>query len=193
MEDVIDQILADTWRRQQLNEGRWSGPVTLTLADLGAQTVGEVGPLVIDGLGGDPSSRWSAEGTRSYILAAAKGIAAAGFLRAAGIIAGRAGDLDDALQGVGDVLNLAPGQMVNTAANFAAVDAGERVGAVRKQWVSSSSRDPRPDHAAMGGEEAPIAGSFSNGLRFPGSNGPPAETANCQCSVVIVKEDADAA
>jgi hypothetical protein len=76
--------------------------------------------------------------------------------------------------------------MATTAMNFAAQDAAEANDADLKIWRTNST-NPRESHAAMSGESQPISGQFSNGLRQPGGRGPAAETANCRCSLLIVK------
>jgi HK97 family phage portal protein len=56
----------------------------------------------------------------------------------------------------------------------------------RKRWQVNSG-NPRSSHAAINGEEVPIDETFSNGLEWPGGLGADAdETANCQCSVIII-------
>jgi len=53
-----------------------------------------------------------------------------------------------------------------------------------KTWVTGTN--PRESHAALDGETVGLDDSFSNGLSWPGAAGnDAADTANCNCSVVI--------
>jgi hypothetical protein len=79
--------------------------------------------------------------------------------------------------------------LVSTAASFAAKEAGTAVGARSKQWKVNSS-NPRSSHSKLNGEVVDIEGKFSNGMRWPGdSAGGPGETANCECSMVLMEAD----
>lgn len=60
-------------------------------------------------------------------------------------------------------------------------DAARSVGATTKTWLTTS-KNPRPTHAAQSGATVPIDGYFLNGLRWPGDHtGQGPETANCRC------------
>lgn len=194
VDPLVSEILSASWRSQWVDDARWSAPLTVQLADLGMTTVGEVGPRVVDALGGNvrlPSGgfAWSPEGMRNYTLAAASGVASRRLIEAQRYVRTRRDDLDAALQRVGDMLTDAPRELVFSMTNASAVDAGKVLGATRKRWQvnSGSSRD---SHAALNGVEVAMSDRFPNGLRFPGSPGPPEETVNCECSVILVKEDA---
>ena len=50
-------------------------------------------------------------------------------------------------------------------------------------WAPGTKGGVRDDHRAMDGEEKPINTAFSNGLMFPGSNGPAYEVINCECFI----------
>lgn len=195
IEPLIGSILADTWRHKKINQPRWSGPLTTHLAEVGNLTVEQIGALVVAGLGGNQTlasgeSAWSPAGARNYILKVAGSQAENRLAWGSRLLRGAPDDLDLdlALQRIAQILQDSPAQMVTTAANFTAVDAGERLGATRKRWVVTSS-NPRDTHAAQNGSEVGIRDAFWNGLRFPGSGGPPEETVNCLCEVVIVKPD----
>jgi hypothetical protein len=53
-------------------------------------------------------------------------------------------------------------------------------GVERKQWVWSGVS--REEHAAIDGEIVDMDDVFSNGLEYPGADGPPEEVINCSCS-----------
>jgi len=51
-------------------------------------------------------------------------------------------------------------------------------------WAPGLQGGVRDDHAAMDGEEAPINGYFSNGMKYPGDPSfGPEDNANCACSI----------
>lgn len=53
-----------------------------------------------------------------------------------------------------------------------------------KIWVSIIDERTRLNHRLMDGEEAPLNGYFSNGLKFPGDpSGSPSQIVNCRCTV----------
>ena len=69
------------------------------------------------------------------------------------------------------------------ASGFGGHDAAHAAGAKSKTWNVYSS-NPRPAHAALGGETVPADDLFSNGLRWPGdSRGSVDEVAGCTCGV----------
>jgi uncharacterized protein with gpF-like domain len=66
---------------------------------------------------------------------------------------------------------------------------------VEKEWLSVNDSRTRTSHrhgSGVDGEKRDPDGRFSNGLRFPGDpDGPPEQTINCRCRIVIVaKRDA---
>lgn len=205
---LAQEITTDAARRERqgvnpvIDQRRWSPPLTTLLGDIGEQVVRDVGPKVTVALGGtvvdtrataeaEPKT-WSPDGTAHYIAAIALGLSD-GELAAAAVIlaaAGREGFLA-ALATLPDRLGDTAESMVDTSTNFAAQDAGERAGAGTKRWQVNSGH-PRSSHSGLAGEEVPMDGRFSNGLRYPRSPGPPAETAYCKCSLVIVKEEGEA-
>jgi hypothetical protein len=54
-------------------------------------------------------------------------------------------------------------------------------GVERKEWVWSGVS--REEHAAIDGEIVDMDDVFSNGLEYPGADGPPEEVINCSCSM----------
>jgi len=73
---------------------------------------------------------------------------------------------------------------VTFASGFGVVEAAKQNGAGTKTWRTTSS-NPRSSHARLNGETVPLDDDFSNGLKWPGSIGDPAETAGCKCAVDI--------
>ena len=57
----------------------------------------------------------------------------------------------------------------------------EESGVEQKMWVSSGDAVVRDTHAAMNGEIRRVKQSFSNGMEFPGGDGPAEEVINCRC------------
>lgn len=190
VEPLIDEILSASWRSQWIDDARWAAPLSVLLADLGTETVSEVGPRVVEAMGGTvEGSGWSVAGARNYTLAAATGIAGRRLVEARRYVRPRRDDLENALQRAGQIIRDAPTELVFALANYAAVDAGKVLGATLKVWTVNSGNS-RDSHAALNGVTVGIDERFPNGLRFPGSPGPPEETANCECSVTLVKEAA---
>jgi hypothetical protein len=60
-------------------------------------------------------------------------------------------------------------------------------GVERKEWIYSQSGYER--HAGLDGEIVGIDEQFSNGLDFPGADGPPEEVINCMCAMAPVPSD----
>jgi len=194
MNGLVDEITAAAWRLQRLDDSRWAGPLTVLLAALGARTVLEIGRRVIAGLGGNPAlpsgkPAWSPDGTTNYVLAIADGIAVGHLQDVRRLVNGATGPrLEEALQAGASELLRTPERMVDTTANFAANDAAERVGAREKRWQVNSGH-PRSSHARLNGQVVPVGQNFSNGMPYPRSGGPPAEVANCKCSMVLIQPE----
>lgn len=51
-----------------------------------------------------------------------------------------------------------------------------------KKWVTAHDENVRDSHRKLDGEVVPIAGSFSNGMDWPGGDGAPEEVINCRCT-----------
>jgi HK97 family phage portal protein len=76
---------------------------------------------------------------------------------------------------------------VSFASGFATIEvARQNVGedGVTKTWRTTSG-NPRASHAALDGETVGVNDVFSNGLRWPGGAGDPAESAGCKCEMDI--------
>jgi len=59
----------------------------------------------------------------------------------------------------------------------------------KKEWLSSGDDRVRPSHQ-IDGEQVPLDGVFSNGMKYPGDpDAPPEETINDRCTVLPVLED----
>jgi len=73
---------------------------------------------------------------------------------------------------------------VGKAAGFGQHEAAEQSGVVKtKKWLTARDSAVRDSHVALEGEEAPLEGSYSNGLSFPGDpSGDPGEVINCRCT-----------
>lgn len=72
------------------------------------------------------------------------------------------------------------GDLSKLAGNFGAIEAAKQSGRTTKTWHDPGDNN-RKSHQAMEGLTIPIDGRFPNGLRYPHSPGPPAETVNCDC------------
>ena len=69
------------------------------------------------------------------------------------------------------------------SSNFGLNEGGKTVGSTVKVWITGDN--PRETHASLNGEAVPIGARFTNGLRYPGAPGPPAEVVNCNCSMIV--------
>lgn len=78
-------------------------------------------------------------------------------------------------------------EQVNKVANFAGLDAAKAEGMTTKTWHTGTN--PRATHAAQDGMTIGIDERFPNGQRFPGSPGPPEETAGCNCDMTFGRDD----
>jgi hypothetical protein len=76
---------------------------------------------------------------------------------------------------------------VNKVANFVGLDAAKAEGMTTKTWHTGSN--PRATHAAQDGVTIGIDDRFPNGQRYPGSPGPPEETAGCNCDMTFGRDD----
>lgn len=73
------------------------------------------------------------------------------------------------------------------ARSFGSIDAAKKAGMTTKTWLTTS-RNPRPSHASMSGEQTDIDGDFSNGMAYPGAASPPEEFMYCQCVLKFGKD-----
>lgn len=62
----------------------------------------------------------------------------------------------------------------------------DAVGVEKKEWLSAQDGNERPSHQAVNGEVVRTNQVFSNGLDFPGGDGPAEEVINCRCTVTPV-------
>lgn len=75
---------------------------------------------------------------------------------------------------------------VTGVVGFGALRAAMSAGATAKVWKVNSG-NPRSAHAAVNGSAVPIDATFANGMEWPGDwSGGPAQTVNCQCSLVLL-------
>jgi len=58
----------------------------------------------------------------------------------------------------------------------------------RKRWITAADEAVRDSHFAIHGEERAMDERFSNGLLFPGDDGPAEEVINCRCVLDYVIE-----
>lgn len=58
----------------------------------------------------------------------------------------------------------------------------KEIGVTFKKWVTAHDEAVRESHKALDGETVQMAGSFSNGMDFPGGDGPVEEVVNCRCT-----------
>jgi len=65
----------------------------------------------------------------------------------------------------------------------------KEAGVRKKRWVTAGDEAVRDSHAAINGEEVLINERFSNGLDYPGGDGPPEEVINCRCTIQPVIEE----
>lgn len=65
------------------------------------------------------------------------------------------------------------------------------IGVEQKQWVTAGDANVRDHHAEMDGETVRVDRRFSNGLDFPGGDGPAEEVINCRCTIVPILKGGD--
>lgn len=200
---LIERIVRDAEARIRgaltpvLDVEHWSGPYASALADVGGRAVADIGERVTRDLGGIVDERaaakpWSPRGTVQYIaeIALAMSEGEMGQVAARLETAGTAANQRDVLRRAREWLEGMGEDMTNAAARFAAYDAGERAGATQKRWRVNSG-NPRSSHAAVSGNTVDFSANFSNGMPYPRGPSPDgaAGVANCECSMVIIKED----
>lgn len=103
-----------------------------------------------------------------------------------GIINGET--IDELANRVRDIYNMAGNRakMIARTETTGAVNGGAflyyREGGIRKKrWITALDEAVRESHQALHGEIRMMEESFSNGLKFPGDDGPPEEVINCRC------------
>lgn len=72
---------------------------------------------------------------------------------------------------------------------WSAIEAARQAGAdAQKRWVTTS-KNPRPSHAAMAGVTVGLDERFPNGMQWPGDwDGGPDEVCGCQCQIELVTQ-----
>lgn len=201
-EDVLRRF--DAGQRIQLYDNlmaprpgqeRWGDLLADEVSGLTERAAYEIGSRVAQDFDLEVPGQWSTAGMRNYLSDVSQQMAY-GFSEL------MQKELAQAVtrEHVQDTLRQAQGalrerlarEIVGTAGNFGAYDAAQRAGASFKQWRVTSG-NPRPEHSAMNGQVRPLGENFSNGMAYPRGNGPPGQTANCRCVMVIVRAgEADA-
>lgn len=85
---------------------------------------------------------------------------------------------------VDEMVNNAPADakdVAEAAVEFGTIEAEKANGKTTKTWHLGAGGSHRASHVAQNGLTIGIDERFPNGLRFPHSPGPPAETVNCNC------------
>ncbi|MDO5053499.1 MAG: phage portal protein [Pseudoclavibacter sp.] len=137
---------------------------------------------------------YDADATIAYLDAAAAGTAEAINTRTRGLLVDALADETDPAH-VFDVAESSRAAqlgvgLMTAATGFAVHEAAQQLRGNRrivKRWVTGPN--PRPSHAAMDGETAPLDGQFSNGAMWPGSGNLDAdESAGCNCDMHVTWE-----
>lgn len=168
---------------------RWGDLLAGEIAEMNGRIAYEVGSRVAGDFGLDVPRQWSSRGMQNYLQDVSQQMGY-GFSelveRGLRDFTDRA-SLESFLGEVrGSMRERLAREMVGTSANFASFDAAERAGVRFKQWRVTSG-NPRPEHARLNGEVRPLGEPFSNGMAYPRGNGPPGQTANCKCVMVLAR------
>lgn len=172
---------------------RWDRELGNDLFALALTVTSSVAASVLDSVGFGPDA-YDVGRTEAFLREVAKS-------RAGLINSATRDQIAAILEGVGPegvdspahVFDLAEGErsteaavtLVTTFSTFATVEAGKQTGAASKTWVTTS-KNPRPQHAAMSGETVGLDDTFSNGAAWPGDPVLGADgVANCSCDVEI--------
>lgn len=189
---IFADILADARNRRPIAE-RWAPVLAPTVLRQMTTVADDIGSRVAYRLGDRNGTMWARENMQPWLRQVA-GSLTDGELAA---IDRNLAALTEALEmSGGDPIKAyvqdAQGRMVrstvHTPANFAANDAAQATGADTKMWLTRSS-NPRMDHAVINGEMQPVGVPFSIGLQYPRAGGPPEQTANCMCTMVLIKRE----
>ncbi|RLE41288.1 hypothetical protein DRJ16_06530 [Candidatus Woesearchaeota archaeon] len=70
------------------------------------------------------------------------------------------------------------------AINGGQVQYYDEAGVKQKSWVTAGDENVRDSHAILHGETVDINKNFSNGLSYPGGDGPAEEVINCRCTLI---------
>lgn len=68
-----------------------------------------------------------------------------------------------------------------SAMNSASHEYYKEAGVTQKRWITAGDGEVRDTHQAINGEVKDFGEYFSNGLDYPGGDGPPEEVINCRC------------
>ena len=89
-----------------------------------------------------------------------------------------------------DVFNIASNRSIviartesNSLLNGSATATYEKEGVQSKEWLTTMDSAARESHQDINGQIVPIGASFSNGLQYPGADGPAEEVVNCRCAI----------
>lgn len=187
---IYDNLVAPRPGRE-----RWGDLLADEVAGLTSRAAYDVGSRVAQDLGLNVPGQWSASGMQNYLSDASQQMAY-GFseLMEKGLSQASSREYVESFlaEVQGPMRERLAREIVGTGGNFGAYDAAQRAGASFKQWKVTSG-NPRPEHSAMNGEVRPLGDPFSNGMAYPRGSGPPGQTANCKCVMVIVRAgDGDA-
>lgn len=75
-----------------------------------------------------------------------------------------------------------------SAMNGSSFEYYKEAGLDQHQWVTAGDGKERDTHIAVNGEIVNMGENFSNGLIYPGSDGPAEEVINCRCTLLPVIE-----
>jgi HK97 family phage portal protein len=71
----------------------------------------------------------------------------------------------------------------NSLLNGSATATYEKEGVQSKEWLTTMDDKARESHQEINGQIVPIGANFSNGLQYPGADGPAEEVVNCRCAI----------
>ncbi len=185
--------------KKAFNPTDWNGELSGLLTTLGKATAEQIGSQVAKQFGGNYSledlSQWLSENTSK----AAGAINATTAQQIQDAIANaEQDDAEDAptpdqavnhLFTVGIAARAAQIALTRVAqvSGYATTDAGKQHKASSKTW--NTGPNPRPSHADMDGETVGLDEQFSDGSDFPGSSPDPNESAGCNCTLTVNKEN----
>lgn len=170
---------------------RWDAELTADLFRFSTSTATLIGGEQAVALGFDAGD-YDEDRTLAFLHAVAKS-------RAEAVNAATKARLDDALaesepepaavfdEAVSARTGSGSAALVAALAGFAVMEAGKQLVGSRatKTWLVTS-RNPRPEHAAMNGETVPIDDTFSNGAQWPGDAMLGADgVAGCMCGLQV--------
>lgn len=187
-----DDVLARHARKDAapFNAQNWDQALADLLAGLASATAKVLGTQTAKSLGGAFDIAAMADWIHNNAMTSAQRINTTTLDQLAAALE----DADDPAQAIGHVYDVLTGSRtdqiaatrVSTVGGLAQRTAAGQSGATHKTWVIG--QDPRPDHAAMGGQTVPLGKSFSNGMDGPGDPvGGADEVAGCNCSLTFTR------